>query len=271
VTVLSGHHVDRRSTTHEFAPIVRTRGALAFHCYSNRRSRVVVGSEIVATQFWMERSARRSPTDMYRSSQRPSSDMEPHYATIWEAIADAIPMRSPWYASDSRRSWASFEHRSSLLAGALEDPESDRGSKVGLFLYNSPEFMETVLCFPQNPSGAVQRQLSLSRRGAVLSPGQRGCRGTHFPLQSRSSSSRSRRPDCQSSKPSSRWRTGRSLRSIPGYEEVLDRAIPSRRMTRRADDITMIYTGGTTRMPKGVMTRIGHRLASCWPGTTHVR
>ncbi|MFP6654333.1 MAG: AMP-binding protein, partial [Myxococcota bacterium] len=48
--------------------------------------------------------------------------------------------------------------------------------------------------------------------------------------------------------------------SLPGammYEEVLSSSSPAPRITRDASDIYMLYTGGTTGMPKGVMYESG--------------
>src|SRR5580698_5146784 len=69
--------------------------------------------------------------------------METHYATIWQGIADAIPDATALVQGDVRRSWADFDQRASRLAGALLEAGVGEGAKVGQFLYNSPEFMES--------------------------------------------------------------------------------------------------------------------------------
>ncbi|HUD17969.1 MAG TPA: AMP-binding protein, partial [Acidimicrobiales bacterium] len=45
------------------------------------------------------------------------------------------------------------------------------------------------------------------------------------------------------------------------YEQALASSEPARRQRRSADDTTMLYTGGTTGMPKGVVSRIGPHVA----------
>ena len=41
------------------------------------------------------------------------------------------------------------------------------------------------------------------------------------------------------------------------YDELIDGHDPMPRITRSADDIFLLYTGGTTGMPKGVIFRLG--------------
>ena len=68
--------------------------------------------------------------------------MEAHYATIWESVADAVPDAPALVQGMSRRTWAEFEARAARLAGALAAAGVGPGSKVGIFLYNSPEYLE---------------------------------------------------------------------------------------------------------------------------------
>ena len=45
-----------------------------------------------------------------------------------------------------------------------------------------------------------------------------------------------------------------------GYEAIVASTEPAARIARSADDVTMIYTGGTTGMPKGVVSKVGPQL-----------
>jgi fatty-acyl-CoA synthase len=45
------------------------------------------------------------------------------------------------------------------------------------------------------------------------------------------------------------------------YEDAISGAEPAPRIERSPDDVTMIYTGGTTGMPKGVVAKVGPVLA----------
>ena len=69
--------------------------------------------------------------------------MELHPATLWEAIADAVPNRLAVVQGTTRRTWREFEDRSARLAEVLHGHGIAAGAKVGQLLYNGPEFLES--------------------------------------------------------------------------------------------------------------------------------
>ncbi|MEO1057711.1 MAG: AMP-binding protein, partial [Actinomycetota bacterium] len=69
--------------------------------------------------------------------------METHFATIWESIADAVPDHDAVVHGDRHVSWRDYEDRSSRLAQAFLDAGLGPDSKVGMFMYNCPEYAET--------------------------------------------------------------------------------------------------------------------------------
>ena len=68
--------------------------------------------------------------------------MEMHMATVWEAVAYAVPDATALVHGDNRRTWAEFDRQAAGLAGALTDAGVGPDSKVGLYLYNSNEYLE---------------------------------------------------------------------------------------------------------------------------------
>jgi acyl-CoA synthetase (AMP-forming)/AMP-acid ligase II len=183
--------------------------------------------------------------------------VEFHYATIWEGVADAIPDATALVQGDVRRSWKSFDDRSAALAGALADAGLGAGSKVGLYLYNAPEFMETyfaalkIRAVPFNVNYRyVEKELlylldnadaealvfhsSFSETVARILPG--------LPALKLAISVDDGGPQ---------------LDTVQPYETLLAQHEPAPRIARSPDDVTMIYTGGTTGMPKGVVSKIG--------------
>ena len=68
--------------------------------------------------------------------------MELHLASIWEAIADAVPENVALIHGDRRRSWGEFDERAARLAGALRSLGLGEGSKIALDLYNCSEYLE---------------------------------------------------------------------------------------------------------------------------------
>ena len=112
----------------------------------------------------------------------------------------------------------------------------------------------------QGPGGAVQRELPLRGRGAPLPAQRRGRAGRS------SSTPRSRRaPGRGAARPAPTSTVllqvddGSGIDLLPGaewYEDALAAASPERPDVERSpDDLYILYTGGTTGMPKGVLWR----------------
>src|SRR5581483_10532135 len=68
--------------------------------------------------------------------------LERNYADVWEALAGTIPTATALVQGTTRRSWEEFEARSARLAGAFAAAGVGRNSKVALYLYNGPEYLE---------------------------------------------------------------------------------------------------------------------------------
>src|SRR5581483_12006362 len=73
---------------------------------------------------------------------RRTVSMEFHYATVWEAIADAVPEQAALIQGSRTISWREYETRSARLAAALTAAGLGPGSKVALYLFNGPEYAE---------------------------------------------------------------------------------------------------------------------------------
>ena len=58
--------------------------------------------------------------------------METHFATLWEAVADAIGDREALVTGATRRTWSEYDDRASRLASALSAAGLGPDSKVGL-------------------------------------------------------------------------------------------------------------------------------------------
>jgi acyl-CoA synthetase (AMP-forming)/AMP-acid ligase II len=182
--------------------------------------------------------------------------MEFHYATIWEGMADAIPDAVALVQGANRTTWAAFDDRAARLAGALRAAGLGPGSKVGLLLYNSPEFMESyfaalkIRAVPFNVNYRyVETELLY-----LLDNADAEALVLHTSLAEQVAGILPRLPQLK---------LVVSVDDGPGhgpgerYGAVLAAQQPAPRMVRSPDDVTMIYTGGTTGMPKGVVSRIG--------------
>jgi len=66
-----------------------------------------------------------------------------HFADIYEAIADAVP-DAPAISQGSRIvRWSEYDDGAARLASAFADQGLGHESKVGMFMYNSPEYLIT--------------------------------------------------------------------------------------------------------------------------------
>jgi fatty-acyl-CoA synthase len=86
--------------------------------------------------------------------------MRPHFGAIWESIADAVPDAPAIVQGTRRLTWRDYEQRAARLARALQEAGLGPHSKVGMYLYNSPEYCETNFAAMKIPH---QRELSLPR------------------------------------------------------------------------------------------------------------
>ena len=68
--------------------------------------------------------------------------MNEHFATTWEAIADAYPGDPAIIYGTRVRTWCEFDDRASRLAGAFRDAGVQPGETVAIDLYNCSEYLE---------------------------------------------------------------------------------------------------------------------------------
>ena len=185
-----------------------------------------------------------------------------HFASLWERIADAIPEAPAVVQGQVRRSWGELEARAALLAGALRASGLGEGSKVGLFLYNGPEYIEaTFAAFKIRavPVNVNYRYLD-EELHYLLDNADAEAVVFHTSLGGRIAAVQERLPLVRlwlavDDGPPEQGGTGEVGQP---YEEVLAAAAPAPRIERSEHDLTLLYTGGTTGMPKGVMGEVGN-------------
>lgn len=184
--------------------------------------------------------------------------MKWHFADIWETVADAVPDQEAVVHGTSRRSWADYENRAARLAQVFTDHGLGPVSKVALFSYNNPEYLEAqfgifkfrgvpinvnyryfetelIYLFDNSDSEALVFQAQFAERIAAI---------------------RDRLPNIKLFLEIDDG-SGGHLDGAVAYEDAIKTTDPMPRIERSEDDIYMLYTGGTTGMPKGVMYRHG--------------
>ena len=187
--------------------------------------------------------------------------MEMHFATVWESLADAI---GDEHRGRPRRRRAA--RGGSTTIGPPGSPRRYDDGRPRAGHQGRPATCTTATSTSRRSSAAFKL------RGVPINVNYRylddelwylldnsDCRGARVPLLARRSGRPGRRPPAQAEaadrgrrrrRPARSPARSRTRTSIAGNE-------PMPRIARREDDIYMLYTGGTTGMPKGVMYAMG--------------
>ncbi|HEY2658538.1 MAG TPA: AMP-binding protein [Caulobacteraceae bacterium] len=180
------------------------------------------------------------------------------YADVWEQIAAAIPDRPAQIQADRTLTWREFDRRSNALAAHLLRAGLQRQAKVGAFLFNAPEYLETY--YAAFKAGLVPFNTNY-RYGAeeltyLFDNADAEAIVFHAEYAPLIDTIRARLPRIQA------WiAVAQSGHSIPDwavdYETI---AAPGAGRVaapwgRSGEDQLFLYTGGTTGMPKAVMWR----------------
>jgi len=184
--------------------------------------------------------------------------MEMHFATVWESIADAIPDLPATTHGTVTRSWSEYDQRSARVASALTAAGLEPGAKISLFMYNSNEFMESqfgVFKMRGVPINVNYRYLD-DELWYLLDNSDSEAIIFHSSLGARVARVAERLPQLKLLIEVDDGDTGQ----VPGalaYDDIMSTTEPMDRIERSEDDLYMLYTGGTTGMPKGVMYDMG--------------
>jgi len=188
--------------------------------------------------------------------------VELHLATVWESIADAIPEQDAVIQGSARLSWGEYDDRAARLASAFAAAGLGRGSKVGLFLYNSPAYAEAhfaALKVGGIPVNVNYRYLA-DELGYVLENSDSEAVVFHSSLAEHVERVRGRVPSVKL------WLAvddgGENPLHADRYEDAVQSSAPAPRIRRSDDDPYMLYTGGTTGRPKAVIYRMGNQVSS---------
>jgi acyl-CoA synthetase (AMP-forming)/AMP-acid ligase II len=172
-----------------------------------------------------------------------------HYnlADLFEAAVDAFGAREYLVAEGKRRTYAEMDARANRLAHHLADQGVGPGDHVGIYAYNCAEWVETLWAVfklravwininYRYVEGELAYIFENADLKALVHQREFGPRvdavRKHLPL------------------------LRHTLVMEDGYEDALAAQSPERDFAPRSgDDVYILYTGGTTGMPKGVVWR----------------
>ncbi len=188
--------------------------------------------------------------------------MEMHFATVWEAIADELPDTDAIIQGEVARTWREYDDRAARLASALASAGLAPDSKVGLYLYNSNEYLEAQYgAFKMRgvPINVNYRYLD-DELWYLLDNADAEALVFHTSLSDRVARVQDRLPGLKlliAVDDGPPVGGGTDVQGAVPYEQVIATHPPMARIPRMEDDIYILYTGGTTGMPKGVMYAMG--------------
>ena len=179
---------------------------------------------------------------------------------MWHAIAEEVPERDAIVCGERVVTWRDLDDRAARLASWFRDAGLQPGDKVAIDVTNRPEYLETVFaalklgCAPVNVNyryvaDETRHVLENSEARAVVYAPELA----ETVLAAVESIPASRRPV--------------TLEVGAPYEAALDASVPVDDTAARppdGDDLILLYTGGTTGLPKGVMWRNDDLYVALW-------
>ncbi len=184
------------------------------------------------------------------------------YANVWEETARHQPDCQAVIQGEQVTTWAEFDRHADALAADFLTAGLGQGAKVAAYLYNSPAYLETYYAAfkggfaPVNTNyryGAEELYYLFDNADAEAVVFHAGFAPVLEPIRARLTKVK-------------RWvavaEPGHSAPEWAADYDALVANTPAHRPVlaswgRTQDDLLLLYTGGTTGMPKGVMWRQG--------------
>jgi len=183
------------------------------------------------------------------------------FASVWEMVSDLVPENDALICGEDIVTWKEYDDRSSKIASALSEVGLGANSKAGLYLNNSNEYLIAQYAIfkiggiPINVNYRYVEEeliylLENSDAEAVF---------YHACYSSRIKEIAGSLPNIKAWIEVSDGTESKFDQSLK-YEELLNQHPPMKRIHRDPETVYMLYTGGTTGMPKGVMYKQGEFL-----------
>lgn len=182
-----------------------------------------------------------------------------HFATAYERIADAVGDQPALICNDVIRSWSEFDDRAARIASVLTAYGLGPGSKVGIYLHNGNEYLEAHHGICKIRGCPINVNYRYTQEELVYLLNNADAEAVVY-LSTYANRIEEIRGKLDRVKCLIQVDTGDNVPLLEGalsYEQAISDAEPLPRIERKEDDLYMLYTGGTTGMPKGVMYHNG--------------
>ena len=183
------------------------------------------------------------------------------FASVWEMISDIIPDNDALICGDEVVTWKDYDNKSSKIATALSNAGLKANSKAGLYLNNSNEYLiaqNAIFKIGGVPINVNYRYVA-EELIYLLDNSDSEAVFYHACYSDRIKEIANSLPNIKA------WieisdGTESHFSDALNYDQLLDSSSPMERIYRDPETIYMLYTGGTTGMPKGVMYKQGEFL-----------
>ena len=180
--------------------------------------------------------------------------MDFHFASAWELVADKYPNRIATISDNKTLPWKEFERRASCIASLLEKYGLGPGSKAGLYLHNSSEYQEAQFGIFKIGGCPINVNYRYKSDELVYLLENSDAEAVFFQscYAMRIWEIRDRLPNVKLFIQIDD-NTEALLKGAEDYERAIRAYQPLPRRPQNPEDVYMLYTGGTTGLPKGVM------------------
>lgn len=187
--------------------------------------------------------------------------MEAQYASVWERNSDVIPDKIALICGDNEVTWKEYDDRAARLASLMTNFGLGDNSKVGLYLHNSNEYLEAQYSVFKIKGVPINVNYRYKEEELIYLLDNSDSEAVFFQscYAEQIESIKDKLPKIKlyiqvddGSKD--------VLSFAQDYETAISECKPMERLERSEDNIYMLYTGGTTGMPKGVMYQHGGHL-----------
>ena len=191
-----------------------------------------------------------------------------HFATLWEQVSDTVGDRIALIHGDKKVTWSDFENRAARLAGFLTEQGHGVGSKAAIYAYNSNEHIEAEFSIFKISAGPINVNYRYLADELVYLLENSDSEVIFYQacFADRISEIRTKLPKLKTLIQIQDNSGNALLDGAFDYETIIKQTEPMPRIDRKWDEIYMLYTGGTTGMPKGVMYHNGEFAAGMLNG-----
>ena len=181
-----------------------------------------------------------------------------HFADVFDTIALLVPDQIALINGDTHSSWRDFEERSARLANALVAAGLKPDAKTAIYAHNSNAYLEAQYASFKARTVPINVNYRYVEHELTYLFDNGDVEAVFFDAKfaPRLAAIRDQLPKLKLFVQIDDG-SGAALAGAQDFEALIANNAPLPRLDYSEDDIYMIYTGGTTGMPKGVMYRHG--------------